>query len=302
MPVASMNEILQPAFKERYGVAAFNIVNDLTMAAVLDAAAQTNSPVIVQVSVKTVKMFGAKLIQRMFEEMASHVDIPATLHLDHCPDVAMIKTCLDAGWNSVLFDASKLSYEDNLRQTKEVVAMARKVGAAVEGELEAVKGVEDDIGSDEEGGLVRLDKCVEFLEQTGVDAFAPAIGTAHGLYKSAPKINFARAREIVTAHPTPLVLHGGTRSHRRCLQTVDRGGLRQGQHLYYVEDQLLRRQSRVSECQARRARSFEVDGQRTRKTGTNGQGLHGDLWQRRQGSCRSGKPCLEHLSSIAMES
>lgn len=210
MPVVSMNEILKPAFAERYGVAAFNIVNDLTMAAVLDAAAQTGSPVIVQVSVKTVKMFGAKLLQRMFEEMASHVPVPATLHLDHCPDVKMIKICLDAGWNSVLFDASKLSYEDNLRQTKEVVAMARTVGAAVEGELEAVKGVEDGVGSDDEGGLVPLDKCVEFLEQTGIDSFAPAIGTAHGLYKSAPRINFTRVREIVSAHPTPIVLHGGT--------------------------------------------------------------------------------------------
>ena len=210
MPVVSMPDILRPAFEERYGVGAFNIVNDLSMGAVLDAAAQTNSPVIIQVSVKTVKLFGAKLIQRMFEEMASHVPIPATLHLDHCPDVKMIQTCLDAGWNSVLFDASKLNYEDNLRQTKEVVAMARKVGAAVEGELEAVHGVEDGVGSDQQGELVPLDKCVEFLEQTGIDAFAPAIGTAHGLYKSAPKIDFDRVRKIVQAHPTPIVLHGGT--------------------------------------------------------------------------------------------
>jgi fructose-bisphosphate aldolase class II len=208
--MVSMNEILGPAFERRYGVGAFNIVNDLTMSAVLEAASKTDSPVIIQVSVKTVKMFGAKLLQRMFEEMASQVSIPATLHLDHCPDVATIKVCLDAGWNSVLFDASNLNYEDNLRQTKEVVAMARKCGAAVEGELEAVHGVEDGIGSEEQGELVPLDKCIEFLEQTGIDSFAPAIGTAHGLYKTAPKIDFDRVRKIVSAHPTPIVLHGGT--------------------------------------------------------------------------------------------
>lgn len=210
MPVVPMTEILGPAFKQRYGVGAFNIVNDLSMAAVLEAAAQTESPVIIQVSVKTVKMFGAKLLQRMFEEMASHVPIPATLHLDHCPEVAMIKTCLDAGWNSVLFDASKLSYEENLKLTKEVVAMARKTGAAVEGELEAVYGVEDGMGSKHEGELVPFDKCIEFLDQTHIDSFAPAIGTAHGLYKKAPKIDFDRVKKLVSARPVPIVLHGGT--------------------------------------------------------------------------------------------
>lgn len=210
MPVVPMTQILGPAFEKRYGVGAFNIVNDLTMASVLEAATQTDSPVIIQVSVKTVKMFGAKLLQKMFEEMASNSPIPATLHLDHCPDVKMIRTCLDAGWNSVLFDASNLNYADNLRQTAEVVAMARKCGAAVEGELEAVRGVEDGVGSEHEGELVPLDKCVEFLEQTGIDSFAPAIGTAHGLYKSAPKIDFERVRKIVSLHPTPIVLHGGT--------------------------------------------------------------------------------------------
>jgi fructose-bisphosphate aldolase class II len=88
--------------------------------------------------------------------------------------------------------------------------MARQCGAAVEGELEAVRGVEDGVGSEHEGDLVPLDKCVEFLEQTGIDSFAPAIGTAHGLYKSQPKIDFDRVRQIVKAHPTPIVLHGGT--------------------------------------------------------------------------------------------
>jgi ketose-bisphosphate aldolase len=210
MPVCPMQEILKDAFARRYGVGAFNIVNDLTMEAVLAAAAETRSPVIVQVSVKTVKVMGARLIRLMFEEMAARVPVPATLHLDHCPDRKVIEECVAAGWNSVLFDASKLTYEDNMAQTKEVVALAHRSGVAVEGELEAVKGVEDGVGSEEGGAVVALDKAVAFIRETGVDSFAPAIGTAHGMYKGVPKINFKRVAEIVAAEPIPLVVHGGT--------------------------------------------------------------------------------------------
>ena len=148
MPVVPMQQILKDAF-QRYGVGAFNIVDWVTMDAVLSAAAETKSPVIVQVSVKTVKVMGAKLIQVMFAEMAGRVPVPATLHLDHCPDRKVIEECIAAGWNSVLFDASKLSYEDNLEQTRAVVELAHRHGVAVEGELEAVKGVEDGIGGEE---------------------------------------------------------------------------------------------------------------------------------------------------------
>jgi fructose-bisphosphate aldolase class II len=205
-----MQEILKDAFTRRYGVGAFNIVNDLTMAAVLTAAAETRSPVIVQVSVKTVKVMGARLIRLMFEEMASRVPVPATLHLDHCPDRKVIEQCVAAGWNSVLFDASNLTYEDNMAQTREVVALAHKTGVAVEGELEAVKGVEDGVGSEEGGAVVALDKALAFIRETRVDSFAPAIGTAHGVYKGTPQINFQRVAEIVAAEPVPLVVHGGT--------------------------------------------------------------------------------------------
>jgi fructose-bisphosphate aldolase class II len=205
-----MQEILKDAFARRYGVGAFNIVNDLTMDAVLTAAAETRSPVIVQVSVKTVKVMGARLIRLMFEEMASRVPVPATLHLDHCPDRKVIEECVAAGWNSVLFDASNLTYEDNMAQTREVVALAHKTGVAVEGELEAVKGVEDGVGSEEGGAVVALDKALAFIRETRVDSFAPAIGTAHGVYKGTPKINFQRVAEIVAAEPVPLVVHGGT--------------------------------------------------------------------------------------------
>ena len=210
MPVVSMPEILGPAFEQRYGVGAFNIVDDVSMAAMLDAAVEARSPVIIQVSVKTVKVWGARLLQLMFTEMAQDLPIPTTLHLDHCPDRAVIEDCLQAGWDSVLFDGSQLSYEENLAQTKAVVALARKHGAAVEGELEAVKGVEDGVGADYASPTAALDSALAFIRETGLDSFAAGIGTAHGLYKDAPKIDFERVSEIVAAHPIPLVLHGGT--------------------------------------------------------------------------------------------
>ncbi|MGD0497205.1 MAG: class II fructose-bisphosphate aldolase [Bryobacteraceae bacterium] len=224
MPVVSMQSILADAFEKRYGVGAFNIVDSVTMDAVFAAAVETRSPVIVQVSVKTVKVWGAKLLQLMFAEMAGRAPIPATLHLDHCPDREVIRECVDAGWNSVLFDASKLTYEENLAQTKEVVALAHARHVAVEGELEAVKGVEDGLGSEEEGGVIPLDKAVAFIRATGIDSFAPAIGTAHGMYKGAPKINFERVRQIVAAEPVPLVVHGGTGLSEATFQELIRSG------------------------------------------------------------------------------
>lgn len=205
-----MPQILRDAFQKRYGVGAFNIVNDLTMSAVLAAAQETRSPVIIQVSVKTVKEMGAKLLQLMFADMASRVSIPASLHLDHCPKRDLIEECVAAGWNSVLFDASNLSYEDNLAQTTEVVKLAHQHGVAVEGELEAVRGVEDGVGSDEGSEEVPLDKALAFVRATQIDSFAPAIGTAHGVYKREPNINFQRVRDLVAAEPIPIVLHGGT--------------------------------------------------------------------------------------------
>ena len=210
MSLVSLKEILGDAFRLRYGVGAFNIVDGLTMQAVLAAAEETRSPVIIQVSVKTVKHMGARLIRVMFEEMAGRLSVPATLHLDHCPDRAMIEACIQAGWNSVLFDASGLSYEDNLTQTREVVALAHGHGVAVEGELEAIKSVADGVGNEYGSPVVALDKAVHFMRATGIDCFAPAIGTAHGVYKGAPNINFDRVAEIVAQEPMPLVVHGGT--------------------------------------------------------------------------------------------
>jgi fructose-bisphosphate aldolase class II len=210
MAVASLPEIMDRAFKHRYGVAAFNTVDDITMHGVIRAAEQSRSPLIVQISVKTVKFWGAEVVQQMFTDMAGRATVPVALHLDHCPDPEVAKRCLKVGWNSVLFDGSGMSFEENQRLTKEIVAFAGTLGAAVEGEVVAVAGVEDGMGSDEEGGLPPIEKEIEFIEDTGIYCYAPPIGTAHGFYKAEPKIRYDRMEYLVSKTNMPMVLHGGT--------------------------------------------------------------------------------------------
>jgi fructose-bisphosphate aldolase, class II len=205
-----MKDLLDRALAERYGVAAFNIVNDLTIEAVLAAAVQERAPVILQTSVKTVGMYGRPQLYDIFRALVRDVPVPVTLHLDHCPDRTVISDCLRGGWNSVLFDAHELDVAENLRQTTEVVAEARSVGAHVEGEIEGIQGVEDDIGSDDASAVQSLEVAVDFIERTGVDCFAPAIGNAHGQYKRAPVLNAQRITDLVAATGIPMALHGGT--------------------------------------------------------------------------------------------
>jgi fructose-bisphosphate aldolase class II len=208
--VTPLKDIVDRAFAQRYGVPAINIVNDLTLEAVLAAAVAARSPLIVQTSVKTVRTIGTDLLYAMWRLMTAGIEVPVALHLDHCPDRAVLSGCLRAGWNSVLFDASALPVEENQRQTIEVVKEARSYGAHVEGEIESITGVEDDIGSDDEAQRQSLHVALEFLQATGVDVFAPAIGNAHGVYKTEPKLDADRVSDIVKAHPVPIALHGGT--------------------------------------------------------------------------------------------
>ena len=210
MPVVPLKEMLGRAFAERYGIAAINIVNDLTLEAVLAAAVEQRSPVIIQTSVKTVRSVGADLLFAMWRELTAGIEVPVSLHLDHCPDREVISLCLRKGWNSVLFDASALPVAENMRQTVEVVAEAHARGAHVEGEIESITGVEDDVGSDEEAERQALPVALEFIRTTGVDVFAPAIGNAHGVYRAEPQLDAQRVSDIVAAEPIPIALHGGT--------------------------------------------------------------------------------------------
>jgi ketose-bisphosphate aldolase len=209
VPVVPTREILRRAFAERYGVAAINVVNDLTMQAVLDAAEELRAPVIVQTSVKHVQITGVEVMFAMWRAMTDRITVPVALHLDHCPDRTVITACLQAGWNSVLFDASKLSVEENKRQCIEVVVEARQHHADVEGEIEGFKRTEEMTG-DEAQHVQSLETVVDFVRATGVDVFAPAIGNAHGTYKTTPTLDAHRVTEIVEATGRPVALHGGT--------------------------------------------------------------------------------------------
>jgi ketose-bisphosphate aldolase len=218
MSIVNAKEIMIPAAKEGWAVGAFNVTDLLQFEAVIDAAIEKRAPVIVQTSVKPSQFLGTQMMVNIYRTLAESAPVPVCLHLDHSTDIAYCKKCADAGYTNIMIDASKQSYEENIRQTKEVVDYAHKIGnISVEGELGTVGGVEDQIKvAEDEAQLANPEQSIEFVERTGVDIFAPAIGTAHGVYKTKnPKIDFER---MATIHKmlnsngikTPLVVHGGT--------------------------------------------------------------------------------------------
>jgi fructose-bisphosphate aldolase, class II len=210
VPVVALKDVLEDALAHRYGVPAFNIIDDLSTEAVVAAASAERSPVILQTSVKTVRMYGARQLFDIVTTLVRDAPVPVVLHLDHCPERPVIAECLEVGWNSVLFDAHELDVAENLRQTMEVVDEARARGAHVEGEIEGIRGVEDGVGSAEGSPQQGLEVAIDFITRTGVDCFAPAIGNAHGQYKAAPVLDGQRVSDLVEATGVPMALHGGT--------------------------------------------------------------------------------------------
>lgn len=211
MPYVTMNEMLADAHKKGYAVGAFNIFNYQSIRAAIAEAEAQRSPIILQTSVKTVKAFGSRELARILIPLAEKAAVPVALHLDHCKDIAFAKECMDAGWSSIMYDGSSFPFEENIRSTKEVVAYKNGHDISVEGELGAIVGVEEEIiVNDEDGSLADTRLSVRYVSETGIDAFAPAIGTAHGVYRGEPKLDFGRFAEIESLVRQPLVIHGGT--------------------------------------------------------------------------------------------
>ena len=218
MSIVNAKEIMIPAAAEGWAVGAFNITDLLQFEAVVEAAIEKKAPVIVQTSVKPSQFHSIKMMVNIYRTLAESAPVPVCLHLDHSTDVDYCKKCADGGYTNIMIDASKQSYEENIRQTKEVVDYAHSVGnISVEGELGTVGGVEDQIKvAEDEAQLANPEQTIEFIERTGVDIFAPAIGTAHGVYKTKnPKVDFERMAVIhkmlnSNGIKTPDVVHGGT--------------------------------------------------------------------------------------------
>jgi ketose-bisphosphate aldolase len=211
-------EMLLKATEEKYAVGAFNITNIIQMEAVIEAAVNKNAPLIIQTSVTPSKFLKPKVIASVYKVLAESAPIPICLHLDHSTEVAYCKTCAVFGYTNIMIDASKQNFQENIRQTAEVADFCHDLGdISVEGELGTVSGVEDQVKVVEnEAALCDPKQAQEFVESTGIDLFAPAIGTAHGVYKTEnPRLDFDRLHKIfeifnANGPKVPIVVHGGT--------------------------------------------------------------------------------------------
>ncbi|KOO37300.1 class II fructose-bisphosphate aldolase [Priestia koreensis] len=212
MPLVSMTEMLNKAKAEGYAVGQFNLNNLEFTQAILQAAEEEKSPVILGVSEGAARyMGGFKTVVKMVEGLIEDfkITVPVAIHLDHGSSFDKCKEAIDAGFTSVMIDASHHPFEENVETTSKVVEYAHSKGVSVEAELGTVGGQEDDVVAE---GVIYADakECEELVKRTGIDCLAPALGSVHGPYKGEPNLGFAEMEEIGKATGLPLVLHGGT--------------------------------------------------------------------------------------------
>ncbi len=204
MALVSSREMLLKAQKEGYALGAFNIENMEMAQAVIEAAEQMRSPVMIQTTPGTLKYAPPAVYAAMVRVMAEKASVPVCMHLDHGDSIENIRACMAAGYTSLMIDGSKLSFEENITLSRQVVDMAGDL--PIEAELGTVGGKEDDHSA--EAQYTDPAAAAEFVARTGIASLAVAIGTAHGIYKGEPKLDIARLSEIRKAVDIPLVLHG----------------------------------------------------------------------------------------------
>lgn len=214
MPLVTTKEMFEKSMKEGFAIGAFNVNNMEIIQGIVDAAAKENSPVILQASAGAIKYARPNYLKKMVEAAVEETNIPIALHLDHGPDFETCKECIDGGFTSVMIDGSKYSFEENIAITKKVVEYAHAKGVVVEAELGQLAGIEDDVNvSEADAKYTDPAQAKEFVERTGCDSLAIAIGTSHGAYKfkGEAKLRFdilAKIKEMIPN--TPIVLHGAS--------------------------------------------------------------------------------------------
>ena len=214
MPFVTTKEMFKKAYEGHYAVGAFNVNNMEIVQGIVDAAKEEESPLILQVSAGARKYAKHSYLLHLVEAAMEDTGLPIALHLDHGADFDICKACVDGGFTSVMIDGSKYPFEENIELTKRVVDYAHNKGVVVEAELGKLAGVEDAVKvNTKDATYTDPDQAVEFVEQTGVDSLAIAIGTSHGAYKfkGKPELDFARLEKITNMLPGfPLVLHGAS--------------------------------------------------------------------------------------------
>lgn len=253
MALVNTKEMFQKAYAGGYAIGAFNVNNMEIVQGITEAAKEENAPIILQVSAGARKYAKHEYLVKLVEAAIADTDLPIALHLDHGADFEICKACIDGGFTSVMIDGSHLSFEENIALTKKVVEYAHAHGVVVEGELGRLAGVEDDVNvSSEDASYTRPEEVEEFVDRTGVDSLAIAIGTSHGAFKfkpgQKPQLRFDILEEIGQRLPNfPIVLHGASSVSKEYVDIINKYGGKLDDAIGIPED-MLRKAAGMAVC------------------------------------------------------
>ena len=253
MPLVTTEEMFKKAYDGGYAIGAFNVNNMEIVQGITQAAKKCNAPLILQVSPGARKYASHAYLMKLVEAALIETDLPIALHLDHGADFEVCKSCIDGGFTSVMIDGSHLPYEENIELTKRVADYAHERGVVVEGELGRLSGIEDDVNvSDKDAYYTNPDQVYDFVNRTGVDSLAIAIGTSHGAYKfkpgQEPKLRFDILKEIEDRLPNfPIVLHGASSVIPEFVDEINSFGGNMP-HARGIPEDMLREAAKMSVC------------------------------------------------------
>ena len=253
MPLVTSKEMFKKAYDGGYAIGAFNVNNMEIIQGITEAAKEENAPLILQVSAGARKYANHTYLTKLVEAALIETDLPICLHLDHGDSFELCKSCIDGGFTSVMIDGSHLSFEDNIKLTKQVVEYAHDKGVVVEGELGRLAGIEDAVNvSAEDAAYTNPAEVIEFVERTGVDSLAIAIGTSHGAYKfkpgQKPQLRFDILEKVSEKLPGfPIVLHGASSVIPEFVEMINANGGQMPDAIGIPED-MLRKAASMSVC------------------------------------------------------